>query len=80
MLEVSKIIVIVLECLASLVLIAAVLLQSGKESGMGALTGKNETYLSKSKLGSLDKVLAAATKWVALAWAVLALALCCFPA
>lgn len=78
MAEVIKIIVIVLECLASLVLIAAVLLQSGKESGLGALAGNNETYLSKSKSGSLDQILASATKWVALAWAILALALSCF--
>ena len=76
--EVLKIVIIVLECLASVALIVSVLLQSGKESGMGALTGKNETYLSKSKLGSLDKIVTAATKWVALAWAVLALALCLF--
>lgn len=78
MAEVIKIILIVLEVIASIALIAAVLLQSGKESGLGALAGNNETYLSKSKSGSLDKILASATKWVALAWAVLALALCCF--
>ena len=77
-LEVLKIIIIVLECIASVVLIAIVLLQSGKESGMGVLEGKNDTYLSKSKLGSLDKVLASATKWVALAWAVLARSLSLF--
>ena len=77
-LEVLKIIIIVLECIASVVLIAIVLLQSGKESGMGVLEGKNDTYLSKSKLGSLDKVLASATKWVALVWAVLALSLSLF--
>ena len=77
-LEVLKIIIIVLECIASVVLIAIVLLQSGKESGMGVLEGKNDTYLSKSKLGSLDKVLASATTWVALVWAVLALSLSLF--
>ena len=46
---------------------------------MGAITGKNETYLSKSKFGSLDKVLASATKWIVLAWAVLTLTLHLFP-
>ncbi len=73
--EVFKIILTILEVLASIALIAVVLLQSGKESGLGALSGNNETYLSKSKLGSLDKVLAAATKWIALAWIILALLL-----
>ncbi len=77
MVEVIKIILIVLEVIASIALVAAILFQSGKESGMGALSGKNESYLDKSKAGSLDKVLASATKWIALAWAVLALALCC---
>ena len=76
--EALKIVVIILEVLASIVLIAAVLFQSGKESGLGALTGNNETYLSKSKLGTLDKVLASATKWVALAWVLLTLSLSLF--
>ena len=46
--EVFKIIVTILEVLASIALIAVVLFQSGKESGLGALAGNNETYLSKS--------------------------------
>ena len=73
--EVLKVIVIILEVIASIALVAVVTMQSGKESGLGALAGNNETFLSKSKLGSLDKVLAAATKWIALAWIVLTLAL-----
>ena len=74
-----KIIVVVLEVIASVVLIVVVMLQSGKESGLsGALSGNADSYLSKSGK-SLDKVLAKATKWVALAWLVLALALCLIP-
>ena len=71
--------VTILQVLCGLVVILAVLFQSGKESGMGAITGKNETYLSKSKFGSMDKVLASATKWIVLAWAVLTLTLHLFP-
>ena len=78
MVEVIKIIIIVLECLASVALIAAVLMQSGKESGLGALAGNSETYLSKSKSGSLDKKLATATKWIALVWILLTLSLSLF--
>ena len=78
MVEVLKIVIIVLECLASVALIASVLLQSGKEAGLGALAGQNETFLSKSKAGSLDKILAVATKWVALVWALLTLSLSLF--
>ncbi len=77
--DVLKIVVIVLEVISSIALIAVVLLQSGKESGLGILAGNNETYLSKSKLGNLDKLLAAATKWIALAWVLLTLSLSLFP-
>ena len=73
--EVVKIILIVLEVLASIVLTAVITMQSGKEGGLGALSGNSDTYLSKSKFGSLDKVLASATKWVALAWIILTLSL-----
>ena len=73
---VFEIILVVLEVIASLALILVVLFQSGKESGLsGALAGGSDTYLSKNKLGNLDKKLAAATKWVALVWVLLTLAL-----
>ena len=69
-------ILIVLEVIASLALIVIVLFQSGKEAGLsGALTGGAETYLGKGKGESLDKKLASATKWVALAWVLLTLIL-----
>ena len=71
-----EIILIVLECLASVALIAAVLVQSGKESGLsGALAGNSETYMSKNNLGGWDKKLASWTKWIALVWILLTLAL-----
>ena len=74
--EIVKYIVIALECLASVALIVVVLFQSGKEAGLsGALSGNTDTYLSQNKKESLDKKLASATKWVALAWLLLTLAL-----
>ena len=77
--DVLKIILTVLEVIASVALIVVVLMQSGKESGLsGALSGNSDTYLSKSGK-SLDKVLARATKWVALVWLVLTLVLCLLP-
>lgn len=73
---VLRIILIVLEVIASVVLVGVVLLQSGKEAGLsGALSGNNDSYLSKSKNASLDKKLAAATKWIALVWILLTLSL-----
>jgi preprotein translocase subunit SecG len=77
--DVVKIILTVLEVIASVALILVVLFQSGKEAGLsGALAGKSETYMSKNKNGSLDKKLAASTKWVALAWVALTLVLSFF--
>ena len=70
--EIVKIILIVFEVLASIALIVAVLLQSGKEAGLsGAIAGNNDSYMSKGKGNRLDKILAASTKWIALAWLVL---------
>ena len=69
-------ILIVLETICSLALILVVLLQAGKEAGLSsAITGTSESYLSKNKKGGLDHVLASSTKWIAIAWVVLTLAL-----
>ena len=60
-----EIVLAVLLSLVSLALIAIVTLQSGKEAGLsGALSGgSNDSYLSKSKTGNRDKLLASLTKW-----------------
>ena len=76
---VLEIILTVLEVIASIALIAVVLVQSGKESGLsGALSGNSDTYLGKNQMASLDKKLASATKWVALVWGALTLSLSMF--
>ena len=77
--EVIKIVLTVLEVLASIALVLVVMFQSGKEAGLsGALSGNSDSYLSKSGK-SLDKTLASATKWVALVWLVLTLVLSLLP-
>ena len=74
--EILKTVLVVLEILASVVMILVVMFQSGKEAGLsGALTGNTDNYMSKSKFGNLDKTLASATKWIALVWVVLTLIL-----
>ena len=75
--EVLEIILTILEVIASVALILVVLFQSGKEAGLsGAIAGGNQdTYLSKNKGGNLDKMLASATKWIALAWVLLTFSL-----
>jgi preprotein translocase subunit SecG len=57
-------------------LIAIVILQSGKTSGLsGALSGGSDTFLSRNKSKSLDARLARATKWFAVAFVVLTVVL-----
>ena len=71
-----EIVLTVIEVLLSIALIVVVLLQSGKESGLsGALSGNNDTYLSKNKGKNMDQMLATSTKWIALAWILMTLAL-----
>ncbi len=58
----------------ALILIAVVLLQEGKTAGInGAVGGGADTFLSKNKAKSWDAKLARWTKWVAIAFVVLAL-------
>ena len=74
--ETLKIVLLVLQIISSVVLTVIVLLQSGKEAGLsGALSGSSDSYLSKNKNAGLDHVLASSTKWIAIAWILLALAL-----
>ena len=74
--QVVKIILTVLEVIASIGLIVVVLLQSGKEAGLsGAIAGGADTYLGKNQGSTLDQKLASATKWIALVWVLLTLSL-----
>ena len=70
-----EIILTILEVIASIDLIGVVLLQSGKNSGLGTISGNNDNYMSKGMANGLDKVLANSTKWIAGAWLLLTLSL-----
>ena len=60
----------------TIILVVVVLVQSGKEAGLsGAIAGNNESYMNKSNMGGMDKMLASSTKWIALAWVLLTLSL-----
>jgi len=74
--EILKTVLIILEIIASVIMILVIMFQSGKEAGLsGALTGNTDNYMSKSKFGNMDKTLASATKWIALVWVLLTLSL-----
>ena len=60
----------------SLVIVVLVLFQSSKKRGLsGAIAGAADTYMTKNKAKSLDAKLAKMTKWVAVVFVVLTLAL-----
>ena len=69
------IVLIVLEVIVSILLMGVILVQSGKENGLGAMSGNTESYMNKGGRMGLDKMLASATKWIALVWVGLAIAL-----
>ena len=72
-------IVSVIQVLMGALIILFVLGQSGKHSGLGAIAGASESFLSKNKAKSADAKLARWTKWVAIAFMVLTLVLCLLP-
>lgn len=72
-------IVSVIQVLVGALLILFVLGQSGKHSGLGAIAGASESFLSKNKAKSADAKLARWTKWVAIAFMALTLVLCLLP-
>ena len=75
-----KLAVTIIQVLCGLVLIAVVMLQSGKSAGLsGAISGAADTFLSKNKAKSVDAKLAKMTKWVAIAFMLLTLSLSLIP-
>ncbi|MGM9619600.1 MAG: preprotein translocase subunit SecG [Oscillospiraceae bacterium] len=68
--------VTILQLLAGLLLILAVLFQSGKQAGLsGAIGGVADTFMAKGKAKTFDAKLARATKWIGAVFVVLTLVL-----
>lgn len=70
---VAQIIVGSLMIIFSLIIIAVVLLQQGRRSGVGAISGGIDTFLSKNKARDWDSRLARWTKYIAIAFFVFAI-------
>ena len=66
-------IITIIQVIAGIALTVIVLMQSGKSSGLGVVSGGAETFFGKGK--SLDEKLAKMTKWFALAFVLLTLIL-----
>ena len=73
--EVLKLIFVVIQLVICIALICIVILQSGKNSGLSALSGQSDTYLSRNKQKSRDVRLALATKWFAGGFVILTVVL-----
>jgi len=70
--EVLHIILTIIQVLIAIALVAIVMLQQGKNSGLYAMTGgSSETFLSKGKATTKEAKLAKLTKWIALVFIVL---------
>ncbi|MDR2598912.1 MAG: preprotein translocase subunit SecG [Oscillospiraceae bacterium] len=63
--DIASTVFVIIQLFLGVVLICVIALQSGKNSGLSAFTGANESYLAKNKAKSRDARLALATKWVA---------------
>ena len=69
-----EIVLSVLVSILSIALIAVVLLQDGKDQGLGALAGNADSYMNKTGKDG-KSIIAASTKWIALAWLLVILGL-----
>ena len=69
-----EIVLSVLVAILSIALIVVVLMQDGKDQGLGALAGNADSYLNKTGKDG-KSLIASSTKWVAAAWLVLVLAM-----
>lgn len=73
--SVFEIILGVLLLIAAVVLIIVIILQEGNQQGIGVVSGGADTFFSKNKARSYDAFLARATKWFAIGFVVVVLAL-----
>ena len=73
--SVLEIILGALLIVASIVMIIVIILQEGNQQGVGVVSGGADTFFSKNKARSYDAFLARATKWFAIGFVVVVLAL-----
>lgn len=69
----GQIVVGIIMLIVSIVIISVVLLQQGRRSGIGAISGGADTFFSKNKARTVDAVLSRWTKYIAIAFFVIAI-------
>ena len=66
---------VIIQLISCLTLMTVIVLQTGKNSGLSALSGQSDSYLAKNKQKSRDARLALATKWIAGVFTILTVVL-----
>ncbi|MCQ2523528.1 MAG: preprotein translocase subunit SecG [Lachnospiraceae bacterium] len=70
-----RVVITILFILVSIALLVIVLMQEGKSAGLGAISGAAETYWGKAKGRSMEGMLEKITKYLAIAFMLLAVVL-----
>ncbi|MBR3605961.1 MAG: preprotein translocase subunit SecG [Lachnospiraceae bacterium] len=70
--EILRIVVTIVFIIICIALTGLVLMQEGKSAGLGAISGMAETYWGKNKGRSMEGALVKITKFLAVAFIVLA--------
>ena len=70
--EIARTIIQIVFIILSIIMTVIVLMQEGKNNGLGALTGSSDTYWSKNKGRSMEGALVKSTKFLAILFIVLA--------
>ena len=73
MLNTLKTIVLVLDLISAVLLTVTILFQSGKSSGLSAISGASDSFMSKGGAKTLDAKLATATKFLGILFVFLSL-------
>ena len=69
---IAEIIVGILMIILSIVIIAVILFQQSRRSGVGVVSGSMDTFLSKNKARDMESRLSRLTKYIAIIFFVLA--------
>jgi len=73
--EILRIILTVIFIVMCIALTVLVLMQEGKDAGLGAIAGGAETYWGKNKGRSMEGALVKSTKFLAIAFIVISIVL-----
>lgn len=72
---VFRIIIQIIFILICIALVVLVLMQEGKQAGLGAISGMAETYWGKNKGRSMEGTLVKVTKYLAIGFMILSIVL-----